>query len=158
YLRLVAAALHVPTRPPSYVRPPNTGAAADTMAATVTAPLERHLGQVPGSSTMRSSSSDGRSMVFLMFDTSRDIDAAAQDVQAAINAAMADLPAGINTPTYQKANPNDDPVIALSLTSETQSVAELYHLADSLLPQRLRQLPGVSRSEDSRRGKECTHY
>ena len=60
------------------------------------------------------------------------------------DADMADLPAGINTPTYQKANPNDDPVIALSLTSDTQSVAQLYNLADSLLAQRLRQLPGVS--------------
>ena len=144
YLRLGVAALPNLSIPVIFVQASNIGADADTMAATVTAPLERHLGQVPGISTMRSSSSDGRSMVFLMFDTSRDIDAAAQDVQAAINAAMADLPAGIGTPTYQKANPNDDPVIALSLTSETQSVAELYNLADSLLAQRLRQLPGVS--------------
>jgi len=144
YLRLGVAALPNLSIPVIFVQASNIGADADTMAATVTAPLERHLGQVPGISTMRSSSSDGRSMVFLMFDTSRDIDAAAQDVQAAINAAMADLPAGINTPTYQKANPNDDPVIALSLTSDTQSVAQLYNLADSLLAQRLRQLPGVS--------------
>ena len=144
YLRLGVAALPNLTIPVIFVQASNTGADADTMAATVTAPLERHLGQVPGIDTMRSSSSDGRSMVFLMFNTSRDIDAAAQDVQAAINAAMADLPAGISTPTYQKANPNDDPVIALALTSETQSVAELYNLADSLLAQRLRQLPGVS--------------
>ncbi len=144
YLQLGVAALPNLSIPVIFVQASNTGADADTMAATVTAPLERHLGQVPGISSMRSSSSDGRSMVFLMFDTSRDIDAAAQDVQAAINAAMADLPAGIGTPTYQKANPNDDPVIALALTSETQSVAELYNLADSLLAQRLRQLPGVS--------------
>ncbi|MEA5667122.1 efflux RND transporter permease subunit [Stenotrophomonas sp. MH1] len=144
YLRLGVAALPNLAIPVIFVQASNTGADANTMAATVTAPLERHLGQVPGIDTMRSSSSDGRSMVFLMFNTSRDIDAAAQDVQAAINAAMADLPAGINTPTYQKANPNDDPVIALALTSETQSVAELYNLADSLLAQRLRQLPGVS--------------
>jgi len=144
YLRLGVAALPNLTIPVIFVQASNIGADANTMAATVTAPLERHLGQVPGISTMRSSSSDGRSMVFLMFDTSRDIDSAAQDVQAAINAAMADLPAGIGTPTYQKANPNDDPVIALALTSDTQSVAELYNLADSLLAQRLRQLPGVS--------------
>jgi len=144
YLRLGVAALPNLSIPVIFVQASNTGADADTMASTVTAPLERHLGQVPGIDTMRSSSSDGRSMVFLMFNTSRDIDAAAQDVQAAINAAMADLPAGINTPTYQKANPNDDPVIALALTSDTQSVAELYNTADSLLAQRLRQLPGVS--------------
>ena len=144
YLRLGVAALPNLSIPVIFVQASNIGADANTMASTVTAPLERHLGQVPGISTMRSSSSDGRSMVFLMFDTSRNIDAAAQDVQAAINAAMADLPAGINTPTYQKANPNDDPVIALALTSNTQSVAELYNLADSLLAQRLRQLPGVS--------------
>ncbi|KRG83552.1 acriflavin resistance protein [Stenotrophomonas daejeonensis] len=144
YLRLGVAALPNLTIPVIFVQASNIGADANTMAATVTAPLERHLGQVPGIGIMRSSSSDGRSMVFLMFDTSRDIDSAAQDVQAAINAAMADLPAGIGTPTYQKANPNDDPVIALALTSDTQSVAELYNLADSLLAQRLRQLPGVS--------------
>ncbi|MCD9085613.1 efflux RND transporter permease subunit [Stenotrophomonas sp. SY1] len=144
YLRLGVAALPNLSIPVIFVQASNTGADADTMASTVTAPLERHLGQVPGIDTMRSSSSDGRSMVFLMFNTSRDIDAAAQDVQAAINAAMADLPAGINTPTYQKANPNDDPVIAVALTSDTQSVAELYNTADSLLAQRLRQLPGVS--------------
>jgi len=144
YLRLGVAALPNLTIPVIFVQASNIGADANTMASTVTAPLERHLGQVPGIGTMRSSSSDGRSMVFLMFDTSRDIDSAAQDVQAAINAAMADLPAGIGTPTYQKANPNDDPVIALALTSDTQSVAELYNLADSLLAQRLRQLPGVS--------------
>ncbi|KRG65572.1 acriflavin resistance protein [Stenotrophomonas humi] len=144
YLRLGVAALPNLTIPVIFVQASNIGADANTMAATVTAPLERHLGQVPGIDTMRSSSSDGRSMVFLMFNTSRDIDSAAQDVQAAINAAMADLPAGIGTPTYQKANPNDDPVIALALTSDTQSVAELYNMADSLLAQRLRQLPGVS--------------
>ena len=144
YLRLGVAALPNLTIPVIFVQASNIGADADTMASTVTAPLERHLGQVPGIDTMRSSSSDGRSMVFLMFNTSRDIDAAAQDVQAAINAAMADLPAGIGTPTYQKANPNDDPVIAVALTSDTQSVAELYNTADSLLAQRLRQLPGVS--------------
>ncbi|MCL7715486.1 efflux RND transporter permease subunit [Stenotrophomonas mori] len=144
YLRLGVAALPNLTIPVIFVQAANIGADADTMAATVTAPLERHLGQVPGIDTMRSSSSDGRSMVFLMFNSGRDIDAAAQDVQAAINAAMADLPAGIGTPTYEKANPNDDPVIALALTSDTQSVAELYNLADSLLAQRLRQLPGVS--------------
>src|SRR5690606_25332811 len=101
YLRLGVAALPNLTIPVIFVQASNIGADANTMASTVTAPLERHLGQVPGISTMRSSSSDGRSMVFLMFDTSRNIESAAQDVQAAINAAMADLPAGIGTPTFQ---------------------------------------------------------
>ena len=144
YLRLGVAALPNIEIPVIFVHASESGADATTMAATVTAPLERHLGQVPGIDRMRSSSSEGSSMVFLVFQTSRNIDSAAQDVQTAINAAQADLPSGMGAPMYQKANPNDDPVIALALTSETQSADELYNLADSLLAQRLRQILGVS--------------
>jgi multidrug efflux pump len=144
YLRLGVAALPELNIPVIFVSASQSGADADTMAATVTAPLERHLGQVPGIDQMRSNSSEGRSTVFLTFQPDRDIDAAAQDVQAAINASVADLPSGLNTPTYQKANPNDDPVLAIALTSDTQAVADLYNVADTLLAQRIRQIAGVS--------------
>ncbi|GLR00090.1 efflux RND transporter permease subunit [Dyella mobilis] len=131
--------------PVIFVSASQAGASADNMAATVAAPLERHLGQVPGIDTMRSSSSLGSTQIFLMFDAGRNIDDAARDVQAAINAAQPDLPPGLNSPpSYEKANPNDDPVIAFALTSDTQSARDLYDVADSLLAQRLRQLDGVS--------------
>jgi multidrug efflux pump len=134
--------------PVIFVQAQQAGADASTMASTVAAPLERHLGQVPGIDSMRSRSSEGSTFVFIMFRGGTDLDAAARDVQAAINAAAPDLPAGLNSPpSYQKANPNDDPVIAFALTSDTQSAADLYNVADTLLAQRLRQLPGVSSVE-----------
>ena len=145
YSLLGVAALPNMQFPVIFVFANQAGASADTMAATVAAPLERHLGQVPGIDTMRSTSSLGSTFVFLMFDGGRNIDDAARDVQAAINAAQADLPSGLNSPPgYEKANPNDDPILAFALTSETQSARDLYDVADSLLAQRLRQLPGVS--------------
>ena len=82
--------------------------------------------------------------MFLVFGADRNIDSAAQDVQAAINASLADLPSGLGTPSYQKADPNDDPVIAIALNSTTQSSTDLYNVADTLLAQRLRQIPGVA--------------
>ena len=145
YSLLGVAALPNMQFPAIFVQASQAGADASTMAATVAAPLERHLGQVPGIDTMRSHSSEGSTFVFMLFNTGTDLDAAARDVQAAINAAAPDLPSGLNgPPSYEKANPNDDPVIALALTSQTQSAADLYNVADSLLAQRLRQLPGVS--------------
>ncbi|UKE69912.1 efflux RND transporter permease subunit [Xanthomonas cerealis pv. cerealis] len=144
YLRLGVAALPNISIPVIFVQASQAGADASTMASTVTAPLERHLGQIPGIDTMRSSSSEGNSQVFMMFQSDRNIDSAAQDVQTAINSAQADLPSGLSTPRYQKANPNDDPVIAIALTSETQSADELYNVADALLAQRLRQISGVA--------------
>ena len=144
YLQLGVAALPILQIPVIFVQASQAGADAGTMASTVTAPLERHLGQVPGIDTLRSNSAEGRSMVFIIFQGDRDIDSAAQDVQAAINASLADLPSGLGTPNYQKANPNDDPVIAIALKSDTQSTTELYNVADSLLAQRLRQINGVA--------------
>ncbi|WP_333677378.1 efflux RND transporter permease subunit [Dyella sp.] len=145
YSLLGVAALPNMQFPVIFVFANQAGASAENMAATVAAPLERHLGQVPGIDTMRSVSSLGSTLVFLIFDGSRSIDDEARDVQAAINAAQADLPSGLNAPpSYEKANPNDDPIIAFALTSETQSARDLYDVADSLLAQRLRQLPGVS--------------
>ncbi|WP_355582095.1 efflux RND transporter permease subunit [Xanthomonas cannabis] len=144
YLRLGVAALPNIQIPVIFVHATQSGADASTMASTVTAPLERHLGQLPGIDRMRSSSSESSSMVFMVFQSNRNIDSAAQDVQTAINAAQSDLPSGLGTPMYSKANPNDDPVIAIALTSGTQSADELYNVADSLLAQRLRQITGIS--------------
>ncbi|MBB3826303.1 efflux RND transporter permease subunit [Xanthomonas arboricola] len=144
YLRLGVAALPNIQIPVIFVHATQSGADASTMASTVTAPLERHLGQLPGIDRMRSSSSESSSMVFMVFQSNRNIDSAAQDVQTAINAAQSDLPSGLGTPMYSKANPNDDPVIAIALTSDTQSADELYNVADSLLAQRLRQITGIS--------------
>ncbi|AXI83266.1 efflux RND transporter permease subunit [Xylella taiwanensis] len=144
YLRLSVAPLPKFQIPVIFINASQAGADASTMASTVTAPLERYLGQIPGIKRMRSSSSEGNSTVFLVFQNSRNIDAAAQDVQAAINAAQADLPSGLSSPSYKKANPNDDPVIALTLTSATQSVDALYNVADSLLAQHLSQIQDIS--------------
>ena len=148
YFMLGVAALPSMQFPAIFVQASQAGADANTMASTVAAPLERHLGQVPGIETMRSSSSEGRTFVFMLFRGGTDLDAAAREVQAAINAAAPDLPTGLNgPPSYQKADPNDDPIIAFALTSDTQAAADLYNTADTLLAQRLRQLKGVSSVE-----------
>ncbi len=145
YSLLGVAALPDIQVPVIFVQASQAGASAGTMASTVAAPLERHLGQVAGIDTLRSSSSLGSTQVFMIFDGGRNLDDAARDVQAAINAAQSDLPSGLNNPpSYEKANPNDDPIIAFALTSDTQSARDLYDVADSLLAQRLRQLDGVA--------------
>ena len=145
YALLGVAALPDMEFPAIFVQASEQGADANTMASTVTAPLERHLAQIPGIDSMRSSSSENSSQIFLMFNIGTDVNAAARQVQAAINASMSDLPSGLNSPpSYEKANPNDDPIIAFALTSTTQSARELYDVADSILAQRLRQVTGVS--------------
>jgi multidrug efflux pump len=122
------------------------GASPDIMASLVTAPLERQFGQIPSLTTMTSSSSFGVSQITLQFDLSRDIDAAAQDVQAGINAAGSTLPRTLPyPPTYSKVNPADAPIMTLALTSKTISLRTLSDLADSLLAQRLSELSGVGR-------------
>jgi multidrug efflux pump len=122
------------------------GAAPDTITALVTAPLERQFGQIPSLSVMTSSSSFGISQITLQFDLGRDIDGAAQDVQAAINAAGSTLPRGLPyPPTYAKVNPADAPVLTLALTSPTISLRNLSDLADTLMAQRLSEVGGVGR-------------
>ena len=122
------------------------GASPDTIAALVTAPLERQFGQIPSLSVMTSSSSFGISQITLQFDLGRDIDGAAQDVQAAINAAGSTLPRGLPyPPTYAKVNPADAPVLTLALTSPTISLRNLSDLADTLMAQRLAEVGGVGR-------------
>jgi multidrug efflux pump len=120
------------------------GANPETMGNLVTAPLERNLGQIPALTSMTSTSSYGISQITLQFSLNRDIDAAAQDVQAAINAAGSTLPRTLPyPPTYAKLNPADAPIITLALTSETVPLRALSDLADTLMAQRLASVSGV---------------
>jgi multidrug efflux pump len=120
------------------------GASPETMGALVTGPLERQLGQIPALGLMTSTSSFGLSQITLQFSLNRDIDGAAQDVQAAINAAGSTLPRTLPyPPTYAKINPADIPIMTLALTSKTQPLRELSDLADTLIAQRLSEVPGV---------------
>jgi multidrug efflux pump len=120
------------------------GANPETMGNLVTAPLERQLGQIPALESMTSTSSYGISQITLQFSLNRDIDAAAQDVQAAINAAGSTLPRTLPyPPTYAKLNPADAPIITLALTSETIPLRTLSDLADTLMAQRLASVAGV---------------
>jgi len=120
------------------------GASAETMAASVTTPLERQFGQVPSLAQMTSISSLGSSQITLQFDLDRDIDAAEQDVQAAINAASALLPRTLPAPpTYSKSNPADAPILTLSVESSTLPLRSVDDYADSILAQKISQLSGV---------------
>jgi multidrug efflux pump len=122
------------------------GASPDTMASLVTAPLERQFGQIPALSTMVSSSSFGVSQITLQFDLARDIDAAAQDVQSAINAAGSTLPRNLPyPPVYAKVNPADAPILTIALTSAIITQREMSDLADTLIAQRLAEVDGVGR-------------
>src|SRR6476619_3622650 len=120
------------------------GANPDTIASLVTAPLERQFGQIPALQTMTSSSSFGISQVTLQFDLNRDIDAAAQDVQSAINAAASTLPRNLPyPPLYSKVNPADAPIITLALTSQTIDLRALSDMADTIMAPRLSEVTGV---------------
>ncbi|MES2943514.1 MAG: efflux RND transporter permease subunit [Pseudomonadota bacterium] len=120
------------------------GASPDTMASSVATPLERRLGVISGVNEMTSSSSNGSTRVTLQFDLNRKIDAAAREVQAAINASRADLPSSLRSnPTYRKANPSDAPVIILALTSKTRSPGQIYDEVSNLLQQKIAQVQGV---------------
>ena len=120
------------------------GASPDTIATSVASPLERHLGQIADVSEMTSMSSVGTTRITLQFGLSRNIDGAARDVQAAINAARADLPASLRSnPTYHKVNPADAPILVLALTSPTMTAGQLYDAASTVLQQALSQVDGV---------------
>jgi multidrug efflux pump len=120
------------------------GASPDTVATSLAEPLERHLGQIADVSEMTSQSGIGQARITLQFDITRDIDGAARDVQAAINAAAADLPANLPTnPTYRKVNPADAPILILALTSKTMTRGQMYDAASNVLAQRLSQLSGI---------------
>ncbi len=120
------------------------GASPETMATSVATPLERHLGQIADVTEMTSSSSVGQTRIVLQFGLDRDIDGAARDVQAAINAARVDLPTSLRSnPTYRKVNPADSPVLILALTSATLSQGQLYDSAATVLQQSLSQIDGI---------------
>ena len=120
------------------------GASPDTMASSVATPLERRLGVISGVNEMTSSSGNGSTRISLQFDLNRNIDAAAREVQAAINAARSDLPSTLRSnPTYRKANPADAPVIILALTSKTRSPGQVYDEVSTLLQQKIAQVQGV---------------
>ena len=122
------------------------GANPDTMASLITAPLERQFGQIASLAEMSSQSAFGLSQITLQFDLGRDIDAAAQDVQSAINAAASTLPRSLPyPPVYAKVNPADPPVITLALSSKTVPMRVLSDLADTLLAPRLSEISGVGR-------------
>ena len=120
------------------------GASPEVMASTVATPLERSFGAIAGVNTMSSRSSQGSTRVILQFDQDRDINGAAREVQAAINASRNLLPSGMKSmPTYKKVNPSQAPIMVLSLTSDVLSKGELYDLASTILSQSLSQVPGV---------------
>jgi multidrug efflux pump len=120
------------------------GASPENMANSVATPLERRLGQIADVTEMTSSSSVGRTQIVLQFGLNRDIDGAARDVQAAINAARADLPTSLRSnPTYRKFNPADQPVLMLTMQSDTLSPGQIYDAASVVLQQKISQLPGV---------------
>ncbi|MGA2553349.1 MAG: efflux RND transporter permease subunit, partial [Smithella sp.] len=120
------------------------GASPETMASTVATPLERSLGRIAGISEMTSASSLGLTRITLQFDLDRDIDGAARDVQAAINAARSLLPSGLpSNPTYRKVNPADAPILILAMTSDTMTRGQLYDAASTILAQKLSQIKGV---------------
>jgi len=120
------------------------GASPETMASAVATPLERQFSRIAGVTQMTSSSGLGNTTITLQFDLNRDINAAARDVQAAINAARSQLPADLpGQPTYRKVNPADSPIMVLALTSDNIPPAQIYDAADSILAQKLAQIEGV---------------
>ncbi|HKQ11209.1 MAG TPA: efflux RND transporter permease subunit, partial [Rhizomicrobium sp.] len=120
------------------------GASPETMASSVATPLERHLGAIAGVTEMTSRSNVNNTQIVLQFDINRDIDGAARDVQAAISAARADLPAALRSnPTYRKFNPADFPILILAMTSKTLSPGQIYDQASNIIQQKLSQVSGV---------------
>ncbi|MGE3768749.1 MAG: efflux RND transporter permease subunit, partial [Kofleriaceae bacterium] len=144
YRELPVAALPQVDYPTIVVTTQLPGASAETMASAVTTPLERQFGQVPSLTQMTSISSFGSSQITLQFSLDREIDAAEQDVQAAINAASNLLPPTLPAPpTYSKSNPADQTILTLSATSETLPLAAVSDFADSVLAQKISQVSGV---------------
>ena len=125
------------------------GASPETMASSVATPLERQFGRVAGVTEMTSSSSLGSTNITLQFDLNRNIDAAARDVQAAINAARGQLPANLpNNPWYRKVNPADAPIMLLALTSDLVGRPRMYDIGSTILQQKLAQVQGVGPALD----------
>ncbi len=144
YMQLPVAPLPQVDFPTISVQASLPGASPEIMASAVAAPLEREFGHIAGITEMTSASYLGSSSVTMQFDLNRDIDGAARDVQAAINAARANLPANLpNNPTYHKVNPADAPIMILTLTSDLYSRGQLYDAASTIIQQRLLQIQGI---------------
>ena len=144
FTRLPVAALPQVDFPVIQVSASLPGASPETMASAVATPLERQFGRIAGINQMTSSSQLGSTGVVLQFDLNRNIDAAARDVQAAINAARSQLPSYLpGNPWYRKVNPADSPILILSLTSDSITLPGIYDQANSILSQKLAQIPGV---------------
>src|SRR5437764_10837861 len=144
YTRLPVAPLPQVEYPVVQVSAGLPGASPETMASAVATPLERQFSRIAGVNQMTSTSSLGSTNVTLQFDLSRNIDAAARDVQAAINAALGQLPANLPTrPNYRKVNPADAPIMIVALTSDTVILPRMYDVADSILAQKISQVSGV---------------
>jgi len=144
YRQLPVSALPEIEAPSLVVSTQYPGASANTMASLITTPLERNLGQISGLSMMSSDSSAGLSTIILQFAMDRDIDIAAQDVQAAINQAKGTLPGNLPyPPVYNRVNPADAPIVTLKLTSTSRQLREVNDLADSIIAQKLSQVQGV---------------
>jgi len=144
YRQLPVSALPEIEAPSLVVTTQYPGASASTMAVLVTTPLERQLGQISGLTMMSSDSSAGLSTIILQFSMNRDIDVAAQDVQAAINQARGVLPSNLPyPPVYNRVNPADAPILTLSLQSDSRPLRDVNDYADSILAQKLSQVPGV---------------
>jgi multidrug efflux pump len=144
YVQLPVSALPQVDYPTIQVQTFYPGASPEVMASSVTAPLERQFGQIPGLSQMTSTSSGGGSVITLQFSLAESIDVAQQDVQAAINAAFSYLPKDLpNPPVYSKVNPADAPIMTLALTSDTLPLQKVEDLADTVIAQKISQLSGV---------------
>ncbi|MDE1986415.1 MAG: efflux RND transporter permease subunit [Alphaproteobacteria bacterium] len=144
YFMLPVAPLPNVDLPVIFVMAQMPGASPETMSTSVTTPLERHLGAISDVDEMTSTSSEGSASIVLQFGFNRDIDGAARDVQAAINAARVDLPSGLRSnPTYRKINPADQPVLILALTSDQLSPGQMYDSASTILQQKLSQVDGI---------------
>ena len=136
--------------PTIFVQATLPGASPETVATSVATPLERRLGQIADVSEMTSTSTLGSARIILQFGLDRDINGAARDVQAAINAARADLPTNLRSnPIYRKVNPADAPIVVLSLTSNTRRQGQLYDAAATVLEQKLSQVKAWVRSRSA---------
>ena len=146
FLRLPVAPLPQVDYPTITVSAIMPGASPETMAATVATPLERHLGIIADVASMNSESTVGRTNITLQFSLNRNLDGAARDVQAAINAARADLPTSLRqNPSYHKVNPANAPIAILAMTSETLARGQIYDAASRVMQQALSQIEGVGR-------------
>ena len=150
YFELPVASLPAVDFPTIRVQATRPGADPETMAATIAAPLEKRLGEIAGVTELTSVSQQGSTGISVQFDLSRSVDGAARDVQAALNAATADLPGDLpDVPTFRKYNPSAAPVLILAMTSKSLTASALYDAADTVVAQRISQVPGVAQVEVS---------